>query len=91
MPTRSKTCVTWGTKRALEAGALREELNQSVKTAFERNNKVLGIWLSFEPNGLDGKDSEFIDDKARVSNEKGRFSSLEPSRWRRPEHHHGRG
>ncbi|MGE7814067.1 methyl-accepting chemotaxis protein [Pseudomonas sivasensis] len=64
-----------GTKRALEAGALREELNQSVKTAFERNNKVLGIWLSFEPNGLDGKDSEFVDDKARVSNEKGRFSS----------------
>ena len=64
-----------GTHRGLDAGALREELNQSVKTAFERNNKVLGIWLSFEPNGLDGKDSEFIDDKARVSNEKGRFSS----------------
>ncbi|VVN16280.1 Methyl-accepting chemotaxis protein McpU [Pseudomonas fluorescens] len=64
-----------GTQRGLDAGALREELNQSVKTAFERNDKVLGIWLSFEPNGLDGKDSEFIDDKARVSNEKGRFSS----------------
>ncbi|MBY8954610.1 HAMP domain-containing protein [Pseudomonas sp. PA-1-2A] len=64
-----------GTLRALEAGALREELNRSVNTAFERNTKVLGIWLSFEPNGLDGKDSEFIDDKARVSNEKGRFSS----------------
>ncbi|MBD8240017.1 methyl-accepting chemotaxis protein [Pseudomonas fluorescens] len=64
-----------GTHRGIDAGALREELNQSVKTAFERNNKVLGIWLSFEPNGLDGKDSEFIDDKARVSNEKGRFSS----------------
>ena len=64
-----------GTKRSIEAGALREEINQSVKTAFERNTKVLGIWLSFEPNGLDGKDSEFVDDKARVSNEKGRFSS----------------
>ncbi|PHX39238.1 chemotaxis protein, partial [Pseudomonas sp. NZIPFR-PS2] len=62
-------------KRALEPGALREELNQSLKTTFERNSKVLGIWLSFEPNGLDGKDSEFVDDKARVSNEKGRFSS----------------
>lgn len=64
-----------GTQRSLEAGALREELNRSVKTAFERNTNVLGIWLSFEPNGLDGKDSEFIDDKARASNEKGRFSS----------------
>jgi len=28
--------------------------------------------MSFEPNALDGKDSEFIDDKARVSNDKGR-------------------
>ncbi len=63
------------TQRGLEPGALREELNRSLKTAFDRNSKVLGIWLSFEPNGLDGKDSEFIDDKARVSNEKGRFSS----------------
>ena len=62
-------------KRSLEPGALREELNQSLKTTFERNSKVLGIWLSFEPNGLDGRDDEFIDDKARVSNEKGRFSS----------------
>ncbi|MDF2792635.1 MAG: chemotaxis protein [Pseudomonas orientalis] len=70
-----KDLRTLGTKRSLEAGALREELNQSVKTAFDRNTKVLGIWLSFEPNALDGKDSEFIDDKARASNEKGRFSS----------------
>ncbi len=62
-------------KRSLEPAALREELNQSLKTTFERNSKVLGIWLSFEPNGLDGKDSEFVGDKARVSNEKGRFSS----------------
>ena len=62
-------------KRSLEPGALREELNQSLKTAFERNSKVLGIWLAFEPNGLEGKDSEFVDDKARASNEKGRFSS----------------
>ncbi len=63
------------TQRNLKPGALREELNRSLKTAFDRNSKVLGIWLSFEPNGLDGKDSDFLDDKARVSNAKGRFSS----------------
>ncbi len=63
------------TKRSLDAGALREELNQSLKTAFERNGKVLGIWLAFEPNGLDGKDSEFANDAARQSNEAGRFAS----------------
>ncbi|VVP49530.1 Methyl-accepting chemotaxis protein McpU [Pseudomonas fluorescens] len=62
-------------KRSLEAGALREELNQSLKTAFERNSKVLGIWLAFEPDGLDGKDSEFANDAARQSNEAGRFAS----------------
>ncbi len=62
-------------KRSLDAGALREELNQSLKTAFDRNDKVLGIWLAFEPNGLDGKDSEFVDDAARQSNEAGRFAT----------------
>jgi methyl-accepting chemotaxis protein len=63
------------TKRSLEPGVLREELNQSLKTAFERNSKVLGIWLAFEPNGLDGKDSEFVNDAARQSNEIGRFAT----------------
>jgi len=62
-------------KRSLDAGALREELNLSLKTAFERNSKVLGIWLAFEPNGLDGKDSEFVNDAARQSNEAGRFAT----------------
>ncbi|WP_347908605.1 methyl-accepting chemotaxis protein [Pseudomonas grandcourensis] len=62
-------------KRELAPGVLREELNQSLKTAFERNGKVLGIWLAFEPNGLDGKDSEFVDDAARQSNEIGRFAT----------------
>ncbi len=62
-------------KRSLDAGALREELNQSLKTAFERNDKVLGIWLAFEPNDLDGKDSEFANDAARQSNEAGRFAT----------------
>ncbi|WP_347901627.1 methyl-accepting chemotaxis protein [Pseudomonas purpurea] len=62
-------------KRSLDASALREELNHSLKTAFERNNKVLGIWLAFEPNALDGKDSEFASDAVRASNEAGRFAS----------------
>ncbi|KAE9644170.1 methyl-accepting chemotaxis protein [Pseudomonas sp. PB106] len=62
-------------KRSLDAGVLREELNLSLKTAFERNDKVLGIWLAFEPNGLDGKDSEFANDAARQSNEAGRFAT----------------
>lgn len=62
-------------KRGLEASVLREELNHSLKTAFERNPKVLGIWLAYEPNALDGKDSEFANDTARSSNERGRFAT----------------
>lgn len=62
-------------QRALDSGALREELNQSLKSAFERNTGVLGIWLAFEPNGLDGQDQGFVNDAARRSNEAGRFAS----------------
>ncbi|MCK9814253.1 methyl-accepting chemotaxis protein [Pseudomonas sp. MAFF 302046] len=62
-------------RRGLDAAALREELNQSLKTAFERNPKVLGIWLAYEPNALDGKDSEFTQDATRGANEAGRFAS----------------
>ncbi|MBZ9785097.1 methyl-accepting chemotaxis protein [Pseudomonas sp. REP124] len=70
-----KDMRTMAAKRSIEPGVVREELNQSLKTAFERNSKVLGIWLAFEPNGLDGKDSEFVNDAARQSNEIGRFAT----------------
>ena len=62
-------------KTGMPAAALREALNQSIKTTFERNTKVLGVWLVFEPNALDGRDADFVDDGARGSNETGRFSS----------------
>ncbi len=41
-------------------------------------NATARCWVSgcrSSPTALDGKDSEFVDDKARVSNDKGRFSS----------------
>ncbi len=62
-------------KTGMPAAALREALNQSIKTTFERNTKVLGVWLVFEPNALDGRDADFVADGARGSNETGRFSS----------------
>lgn len=66
---------TLGQTRSVDAAALREEINQSMKTTFERNSGVLGIWLAFEPNALDGKDNEFINDAKRGGNDIGRFSS----------------
>jgi methyl-accepting chemotaxis protein len=61
--------------RSLDAAALREELNHSLGTVFERNTGVLGVWLSFEPNALDGRDAEFANDAKHGANEVGRFSS----------------
>ncbi|MBD1550534.1 methyl-accepting chemotaxis protein [Pseudomonas typographi] len=67
-------------KRGEEPIALREDLNAALKTAFERNKDVLGVWLVFEPNALEGHDAEFIGDEKRGSNETGRFSTY----WTRP-------
>ena len=68
-------------RHELPAGALREDLNQSLKTTFRRNAQLLGVWLAFEPDGLDGKDREFINDPQRSANEAGRFASY----WSRAE------
>ena len=62
-------------QRGLTAATLREELIQSLKTTFDHNPQLLGLWLLYEPNALEGKDSEFLNDAARGSNEKGRFAS----------------
>ncbi|MGY3323903.1 methyl-accepting chemotaxis protein [Pseudomonas sp. TE3911] len=66
---------TMATQRGLAAATLREELTQSLKTTFDHNPQILGLWVIYEPNALEGKDSEFINDAARASNEKGRFTS----------------
>ncbi len=60
--------------RGLPPAALREELNQALKTIFERNPKVLGVWTSFERQALDGHDADFINDDKHSSNESGRFA-----------------
>ncbi|AZF15525.1 Methyl-accepting chemotaxis sensor/transducer protein [Pseudomonas sp. R3-18-08] len=66
---------TMAAQRGLAAATLREELNLALKTTFERNPQVLGLWLVYEPDALDGKDREFANDAARASNEDGRFAS----------------
>ncbi|TWC60390.1 methyl-accepting chemotaxis protein [Pseudomonas sp. SJZ103] len=66
---------TIAARQGLAAATLREELTQSLKTTFDHNPQILGLWVLYEPNALEGKDSEFINDAARASNEKGRFTS----------------
>ena len=61
-------------KRFLDAFDLREDLTRQVRSALEANRSLLGIYVVFEPNALDGKDDLFTDQENLGSNEKGRFS-----------------
>ncbi|BBP82938.1 chemotaxis transducer [Pseudomonas sp. Pc102] len=61
-------------KRFLDAFDLREDMTRQVKTSLEANPNLLGLYLVFEPNALDGKDELFIDQAELGSNDKGRFS-----------------
>ncbi|MCO3251888.1 methyl-accepting chemotaxis protein [Pseudomonas aeruginosa] len=61
-------------KRFLDAYDLREDLTRQVRTALAANPEVLGLYVVFEPNALDGKDELFVDQPAQGSNDKGRFS-----------------
>ncbi|KWX42590.1 chemotaxis protein [Pseudomonas aeruginosa] len=61
-------------KRFLDAYDLREDLTRQVRTALAANPEVLGLYVVFEPNALDGKDELFVDQPALGGNDKGRFS-----------------
>ena len=62
-------------RQSIPAGDLREAVNQALRTTFERNPELLGVWMAFETNGLDGRDSEFANDEAHMSGASGRFGS----------------
>nr|WP_068827867.1 methyl-accepting chemotaxis protein [Pseudomonas sp. BMS12] len=61
-------------KRFLDAFDLREDMVRQVRSALDANPNLLGLYLVFEPNALDGKDELFADQAELGSNEKGRFS-----------------
>ncbi|KAF1067164.1 MAG: Methyl-accepting chemotaxis protein McpU [Pseudomonas citronellolis] len=61
-------------KHALDAHDLREDLTHQVRNALEGNPELLGLYVAFEPNALDAKDSLFDGQAALGSNDKGRFA-----------------
>ncbi|MBS7691281.1 methyl-accepting chemotaxis protein [Pseudomonas lalucatii] len=61
-------------KRFLDAFDLREDLTRQVRSSLEANPALLGLYLVFEPNALDGKDELFADQAELGSNDRGRFS-----------------
>ncbi|MCP8465840.1 HAMP domain-containing protein, partial [Pseudomonas sp. ZM23] len=61
-------------KRFLDAYDLREDLTRQVRTALEGNPELLGLYVAFEPDALDGKDKLFAGQAELGSNDTGRFS-----------------
>ena len=61
-------------KSFLDAFDLREDLTLQVRSSLEANPNLLGLYLVFEANALDGKDELFAGQSEIGSNDKGRFS-----------------
>nr|WP_160287560.1 methyl-accepting chemotaxis protein [Pseudomonas knackmussii] len=62
------------TQRGLAPQVLREELARQMQEAVAANPELLGLYVAFEPDALDGADAPFAGQSANGSNEKGRFS-----------------
>ena len=64
-----------GQAQTMDAASVRAALSQSLATAFNRNTDILGLWLVFQPNALDGRDSAFVNTLANGGNDSGRFAT----------------
>lgn len=53
---------------------LRQELSTQLRQALIDKPDLLGLYVIFEPNALDGADASFVDQAAMGGNETGRFS-----------------
>ncbi|TDF80836.1 methyl-accepting chemotaxis protein [Pseudomonas sp. H9] len=67
--------------KAQGADNLRQQLTQQAHTALGDNPELLGLYLVFLPDALDGKDAAFTDQAELGSNETGRFSLY----WSQPQ------
>ena len=60
--------------RGTDAADLRRDLNEQLRRAAQDFPELLGLYVVFEPNALDGEDARFVDQGELASNEQGRFS-----------------
>ncbi|KRW57985.1 chemotaxis protein [Pseudomonas sp. TTU2014-080ASC] len=61
-------------KRLFNAFEVREDLSERIRESVENNRSLLGVYLAFEPNGLDGKDDLFVNQTDQGGNDSGRFA-----------------
>ncbi|GLK88989.1 chemotaxis transducer [Pseudomonas turukhanskensis] len=58
----------------IEPGAVRTDLSEQMHTALQGNPNLLGLYVVFLPDGLDGQDAQFVGQDALGSNDIGRFA-----------------
>ncbi|MCW8327999.1 methyl-accepting chemotaxis protein [Photobacterium sp. SDRW27] len=58
----------------LTSESLRRSMNQLIEQTVSDNEQMLGIYVVFEPNNLDGEDAKFIGAEELAANSIGRFA-----------------
>ncbi len=61
-------------QRNLDPRSVRADLSAQMHSTLQGNANLLGLYVVFENNGLDGQDEQFQDQASLGSNEKGRFA-----------------
>ena len=69
-----KMLIGQARQHSLDPAAVRTDLTEQMHTALQGNPNLLGLYVVFEPNGLDGQDAQFVDKADQGSNEQGRFA-----------------
>ncbi|MEH8215583.1 methyl-accepting chemotaxis protein [Aeromonas veronii] len=64
-----------GAENFVQSEALRSAINQQLHDAAASSTNLLGVYTVFEPEQLDGEDSNYEGSTALGANDKGRFSS----------------
>lgn len=64
-----------GAENFVQSEALRSAINQQLHDAAASSTNLLGVYTVFEPDQLDGEDSNYEGSTALGANDKGRFSS----------------
>lgn len=59
---------------SLDAASVRADLAEQMKTALQGNAELLGLYVVFLPNALDGQDEQFVAQDAQGGNDAGRFA-----------------
>jgi methyl-accepting chemotaxis protein len=60
--------------RAFSSESMREDIVSQIRNSLAAKPELMSIYVVFEDDGLDGKDSDFLNNAKAGSNEKGRFS-----------------